>query len=106
MLSRAGLNRGEKGTAAMIVVAANIPDVDGYVFFTDPLRYLQVHRGYPHALVLAPVMAILAIVVVKLAEKVIGLLHERGYTWDAFLTWANLQNASVRRGITTKTHRD
>jgi inner membrane protein len=106
MMSRAGLNRGERGSAAMIVVAANIPDVDGYPFFYDPLRYLQVHRGYPHALVFAPVMAMLAIAVVKLTEKGMALLHQRGYTWNAFLTWANLQNASVRRGIKTKTDRD
>jgi len=59
MLSRAGLDRGEKGTPLMIMLAANAPDMDTYNFFIDNLEYLQVHRGYTHSLVFAPLVALI-----------------------------------------------
>jgi len=65
MLSRAGLNRGEKGTPLMIMLAANAPDMDTYNFFTDNLEYLQVHRGYTHSLVFAPLVALIPLLLVK-----------------------------------------
>jgi inner membrane protein len=65
MLSRAGLNRGEKGTPLMIMLAANAPDMDTYSFFTDNLEYLQVHRGYTHSLVFAPFVALIPLLLVK-----------------------------------------
>jgi len=65
MLSRAGLDRGEKGTPLMIMLAANAPDMDTYNFFTDNLEYLQVHRGYTHSLVFAPLVALMPLLLVK-----------------------------------------
>jgi inner membrane protein len=65
MLSRAGLNRGEKGTPLMIMLAANAPDMDTYKFLTDPLAYLQVHRGYIHSLAFAPLIALIPLLLVK-----------------------------------------
>ena len=65
MLSRAGLNRGEKGASVMLMLAANAPDMDAYPFFYDNLTYLQVHRGYTHALVFAPVVALVPLLLVK-----------------------------------------
>jgi inner membrane protein len=65
MLSRAGLNRGEKGAPLMLMLAANAPDMDTYDFFTDSLAYLQVHRGYTHALAFAPLMALIPLLLVK-----------------------------------------
>jgi inner membrane protein len=69
MLSRAGLGRGEargeKGATVMIVLAANAPDMDTFNFFTDSLTYLQVHRGYTHALAFAPLVALLPVLLVK-----------------------------------------
>lgn len=65
MLSRAGLNRGEKGTPLMIMLAANAPDMDTYNFFNDSLTYLQVHRGYTHALLFAPLVALVPLLLVK-----------------------------------------
>src|SRR5262249_11493099 len=69
MLSRAGLNTGEKGDAVMIVLAANAPDMDTYSFFTDSLSYLQQHRGYTHSLVFSPLVALLPLLLVKLATR-------------------------------------
>jgi len=65
MLSRAGLNRGEKGASVAIMLAANAPDMDTFNFFNDNLAYLQVHRGYTHALVFAPLVALLPLLLVK-----------------------------------------
>lgn len=67
MLSRCGLEAWskERGFTAMLVLAANIPDVDAYSFFTSTVEYLEIHRGYTHALAMAPVMALLPIAIVK-----------------------------------------
>ena len=70
MLSRAGgfyssKARGEKGTSVAIMLAANAPDMDTFNFFTDSLTYLQVHRGYTHALAFAPLVALVPLLLVK-----------------------------------------
>jgi inner membrane protein len=62
-LARCGFDR-EQGSVAMLVLAANIPDIDAYNFFTDSLSYLEVHRGYTHALVFVPLVALLPIAIV------------------------------------------
>jgi inner membrane protein len=95
MLSRAGLDRGDKGTGVMMVLAANAPDIDGITFFTDPVTYLEVHRAHTHALVLAPLMALLPMAIVKLATRTRPSLH----AWlictiavlsHALLDWTNV----------------
>jgi inner membrane protein len=70
MLSRAGgfnsnKARGEKGASVAIMLAANAPDMDTYNFFNDSLTYLQVHRGYTHALPFAPLVALVPLLLVK-----------------------------------------
>lgn len=62
-LARCGFDR-EKGSIPMMVLAANVVDIDGYAFFTDTLTYLEVHRGYTHSLAFAPLMALLPIALV------------------------------------------
>jgi inner membrane protein len=65
MLARAGLSRGQKGSTAMVVLAANAPDIDTYNFFTDSLAYLEVHRGYTHALAFIPLVALVPLAIVR-----------------------------------------
>ena len=48
----------------MMMLAANIPDVDAFYFFTDRLRYLDHHRSYTHALAFIPLMALLPMLLV------------------------------------------
>ncbi len=69
MLARVGLNRGEKGGAVMVVLAANVPDLDGYSFFTNTLRYLEQHRAYMHALAFVPLVALIPLLLVKLVTR-------------------------------------
>jgi len=70
MLSRSGgfssnKARGEKGASVAIMLAANAPDMDTFNFFNDNLAYLQVHRGYTHALAFAPLVALVPLLLVK-----------------------------------------
>lgn len=80
MLSRAGLDRThtyanpddpaarkaarKQHFTLMMVLAANVPDIDGFPFFYDPLEYLQIHRGPTHAFFYLPLLALLPIAVV------------------------------------------
>src|SRR5271166_3610407 len=59
MIARVGLNRCPPGTPIMMIVAANLPDMDVVSGFGGSLTYLQTHRGYTHSLAAAPVMALI-----------------------------------------------
>ena len=60
MLARAGLGRTtERGGSLMLMLAANVPDLDGLALFGGSAIYLQYHRSYMHSLALAPAMAVL-----------------------------------------------
>ena len=71
MMSRCGIDRGERGTAAVMMLAANAPDIDAYPFFTDQLDYLEIHRGYTHALAFSPFIALLPIAIVAQQANII-----------------------------------
>lgn len=95
MLSRIGLHRGEKGTAVMMVLAANIPDADTYSFFTDPLTYLEVHRGWTHSFAISPIMALLAVGIVRAFTRTRPTFFEWFMCWIAVLShilldWTNV----------------
>src|SRR5262249_14859449 len=76
MMSRCGLYDGQKGTALMIVLAANAPDIDAFPFFTDSLKYLEQHRGYTHSLFFVPLIALIPILLVK------GITRTRPTLWQ------------------------
>jgi inner membrane protein len=59
MLSRSGIDRRVARAAPMMMIAANLPDIDAAAFFGGPVAYLQWHRSYPHALAFAPLMALI-----------------------------------------------
>lgn len=61
LLARAGLNRVVAGATAVLLISANIPDIDIVALARGPLAYLQVHRGYTHSLLLLPVMALFSV---------------------------------------------
>src|SRR6266853_25144 len=58
MLARAGLEKTTPRGTAMMMLAANAPDIDG-IFWFDRLRYMEYHRGYPHAFAFMPLVALL-----------------------------------------------
>jgi len=59
MLARSGFDRKFARAAPMMMIAANMPDIDAVAFFGGPVTYLEWHRSYPHALVFAPLMALI-----------------------------------------------
>jgi inner membrane protein len=59
MLSRSGFDRKVVHAAPMMMLAANLPDIDAFSFFGGPVAYLTWHRSYPHALIFAPLMALI-----------------------------------------------
>jgi inner membrane protein len=117
MLSRVGFDRGkahgEKGAALMIMLAANVPDIDGYSFFTDSLTYLEVHRGYMHALVFAPLMALIPMLLVKLILRtrvtMLTVLTYAGCLLAVFshilLDWTNVYGVRMMLPFNAKWYR-
>ncbi len=74
MLARAGLEKTTPRGTAMMVLAANAPDVDAIFWFSGTQTYLQWHRSYPHAIVFTPLVALLPM-----------LLARARFSWPSFL---------------------
>jgi inner membrane protein len=68
-LSRAGLKRWTPLATPILLVAANAPDADIVTAAGGPLAYLHYHRHLTHSLIAMPVMALLAVAVVRLAAR-------------------------------------
>jgi inner membrane protein len=68
-LSRAGLNRLTPHTTAVLLLAANAPDIDAVSAAGGSLAYLHYHRHLTHSLLMAPVMALLPLLIVRLATR-------------------------------------
>lgn len=82
MLSRAGLNRFYPRATVLLIVAANIPDIDFVAMVRGPLYYFEQHRGITHSIAAAPVMALLA----ALATCAIGrTMRGWGVAWGLAL---------------------
>lgn len=73
MLARCGLGKTTPRGAGMLMIAANIPDIDAVTWF-DRLRYLEFHRSYTHSLAFAPLMALLPLALVRAR-----------FTWKTYL---------------------
>lgn len=63
MLSQAGLKRFYPRATLVLVLAANIPDIDIVAIVRGPLFYFEQHRGITHSIAAAPVMALLPVLV-------------------------------------------
>ena len=61
-LARAGLKRWSPGGTAIVILAANAPDIDIVTAIRGSLNYLHYHRHLTHSLLLMPVMAILPVI--------------------------------------------
>lgn len=74
MLARSGLEKTTPRGTAMMVLAANAPDIDAIFWFSGTETYLQWHRSYPHAIVFTPLVALLPM-----------LLARVRFSWPSFL---------------------
>ncbi len=94
-LARAGLNRVAVGATAILLISANIPDIDIIGLAFGPLKYLEVHRAYTHSLIGLPVMALLSVALAALILRrrlpvVSGFgLACIGLASHLFLDWTN-----------------
>lgn len=68
-LSRAGLNRWTPEATPILLLAANAPDLDIVTLSGGSLNYLHWHRDITHSLLAMPLMALLPIVLVRLAGR-------------------------------------
>ena len=68
-LSRVGLGRWTPQALPILLLAANAPDVDILSVAGGPLAYLQCHRHLTHSLAAMPVMALLAVLAVRVAGR-------------------------------------
>ena len=68
-LSRAGLGRWSPRGAAVLLLAANAPDIDIVSMAGGPLNYLHYHRHLTHSLAAMPLMAFACVLVVRFAGR-------------------------------------
>ena len=64
MLARAGLDRLTPRALALAVIAANMPDIDAVSILAGAANYFHYHRWATHSLALAPVLAMVPVLVV------------------------------------------
>lgn len=67
LLSRAGLNRLHKQSVWIMFLSANIPDCDAVSAFGGATNYFHYHRWITHAFAMVPVMAVVPLLLVRLA---------------------------------------
>jgi inner membrane protein len=68
-LSRAGFNRITPRATAILLLAANAPDIDAISAAGGSLNYLRFHRHLTHSLIAIPVLALIVVAVVRLASR-------------------------------------
>jgi inner membrane protein len=68
-LSRAGLKRWTPMAAPIVLLAANAPDIDIVAMAGGSLNYLHYHRHLTHSLAAMPAMALLPVLLVRLAGR-------------------------------------
>ncbi len=68
-LSRAGLNRWTPQATAILILAANAPDIDVVSAIGGSVGYLHYHRHLTHSILAMPVMALLCVALVRLISR-------------------------------------
>ncbi|MBI3472963.1 MAG: metal-dependent hydrolase [Candidatus Solibacter usitatus] len=69
LMARAGLNRFTPRAAAVLLLAANAPDLDVVTALGGSSTYLALHRHVTHSLAMAPLLALLPVAIVRLARR-------------------------------------
>jgi len=68
-LARAGFRNATPRGTAIMVVAANAPDCDVVCWFGGAASYIRWHRNITHSLIALPLMALLAVAIVRFAGR-------------------------------------
>jgi inner membrane protein len=65
-LARVGFKKYSPHGTLLLIVAANLPDIDMLSWVEGPLKMLEIHRGYTHSLLCLPAMALGAVLITAL----------------------------------------
>jgi len=84
------LGRATGRSAAMMVIAANLPDIDIVSWAGGTLTYLEVHRGIAHSLIAAPVWALILILLFRSRNWQSYLACLAGVLSHLLLDWTNV----------------
>lgn len=68
-LARCGLGRLTPRGTLLLLISANLPDIDMVSLAWGPLANLEIHRGYTHSLLMLPVMAAVSVGVTALLSR-------------------------------------
>lgn len=88
MIARAGMKPAPRA-ALMMIIAANIPDIDVVTAVGGPLSYLQWHRSYTHCFACAPLMAFIPLLIVWRFSLVFYAFSLAGVLSHLLLDWTN-----------------
>lgn len=69
VLARAGFDRVTPHAAWLLAIASNVPDLDIVSGLFGARAYLEYHRGFTHAAILAPAWAAFAVVITRYALR-------------------------------------
>ncbi|HBY60200.1 MAG TPA: hypothetical protein DEH78_10280 [Solibacterales bacterium] len=110
LLSRAGLRKLTPLATPVLLVAANIPDIDIVSGLLTPIQYLQHHRGITHSIAATPVMAVLAVLLVALAARrrptlPMFLVAALGVASHWLLDWTNVYGIRLLEPFQSSWHR-
>ncbi len=86
MMARVALRKSPRGAPAMMMIAANIPDIDVASGFGGSLAYIEYHRGYTHSLLASPVMALIPLLLFMAIFRQRPSLGMYFFSWIAVLS--------------------
>jgi inner membrane protein len=92
-LSRAGLKRFTPRGTLLMIIAANLPDIDMLSWLRGRLASVEIHRGYTHSLIGLPFVALLAVILTalltwkRLPWRTAWLLSLLGVSSHLLLDW-------------------
>lgn len=95
VLSQAGLNRWYARPALVLILAANAPDIDFVTSARGMFTYFENHRGITHSIAMAPVMALLPVLVACAVSRTMRgfraayILSLVGVASHLLLDWTN-----------------
>src|ERR1700735_2884622 len=93
--------------AGMMMISANIPDIDVVSMFGGGLTYIEYHRSYAHALAFSPLMALIAPALIFAIFR--ARISWTGYALSLFavlshlvLDWTNAYGISMLLPFSTR----
>ncbi len=82
--------RVSKQNAGMMIVAANLPDLDVVSFLGGSVTYLEYHRGLTHSLAAAPLLALIPMLLFRRRDWAAYLACLAGVLSHLLLDWTNI----------------